>query len=605
MIGANKTRSLNKSRWLLRSNATETYSDAVLGELNGQQLIDQIAQSNDISPLLSQFLVTRILRSRESPTTVSEWQEIAHKWLNPNLDHLYDPYLIDNMEVAVERISAAIAAQEKIRIVTDYDVDGTTSSLILQSAIRLMGHPAQQIDYHIPDRFDEGYGFSIRAAETAIADGVKLIITADIGVRDHLAVETASKGGADVIICDHHLPPGESVPKHAVSVLCPPQASCKYPNPDLAACGVSLKLAQALLENHPRFSKQREMIIKSLLKVAAIGTIADVVSLASTENRTIVSMGIRELRNPTHRHKPGLQALLDVSGVTDNWVTGYHIGYQIAPRINAAGRMHLASEVVELFHATSIDRARELAGKLDSLNKQRQEVQQQMVEEAIAQVPLPTPNFIVVAGKEKDGWHRGVVGIVAGRLRDRFNRPAVVISQTPEGARGSVRSIPQIHAVRALDHCAQLLEQYGGHPAAAGFSCEISNIPQIEERLSEYVQQNTTEDDLVRELYCDAIMKIQDIGFSTALEIERLGPFGKDNPRPVIWLQACRPTGISVLKDKHLRFNLNRIKVIWFNSAEHLDHITGKEVEFAVRIEINRWKGRSTLQLNVQDARVP
>ena len=278
-----------------------------------------LAQRLGVSPVAARCIASRIHLAG------------AEQWLTPSLDDLHDPMRMHQMPAALKRIHAAVANGEHIRIVTDYDVDGTTSSLILQSTLRLLGG-GTRIDHHIPDRQDEGYGFSRRAAEAAAADGVDLVITADIGVRDHDAVSAAAQAGVDVLICDHHLPAGAEVPGDALAVLCPPKSDCSYPNPALAACGVSLKLAQALLMDHPR----KEAILRSMLKVAAIGTVADVVDLSTQENRAIVRLGIEELRMGPH--SPGLQALLSVADIGAE-VTAEDLGFKLGPRINAAGRL--------------------------------------------------------------------------------------------------------------------------------------------------------------------------------------------------------------------------------------------------------------------------
>ena len=283
-------------------------------------------------------LVARCLSARVGSAAVSDW-------LRPVASHLHDPFLMKGMSRAVERIKKAVADQERIRIVTDYDVDGTTSSLILQSLLRLLGS-GERVDYHIPDRFNEGYGFSAVAAQKAVADGISLIVTADIGVKDHDAVSMAAAAGVDVIICDHHLPAGESVPEDAYVVLCPLQQGCSYPNKALAACGVSLKLAQAAL---PQNSARTDKIISSMMKVAAIGTVADVVDLSGLENRAIVTLGLERLREGPNA--PGLQALLNVSELSGGWIDASDIGYRVSPRINAAGRLAGAQTVVELFSA--------------------------------------------------------------------------------------------------------------------------------------------------------------------------------------------------------------------------------------------------------------
>lgn len=517
-------------------------------------------------------------------------------WMAPSLELLHDPYAMAGMDAAVPRIRAAIAAGEKIRIVTDYDVDGTTSSLILQGTLRLLG-AGGTLSYHIPDRFEEGYGFSIHAAERAAADGVGLLITADIGVRDHEAVRVASAGGVDVIICDHHLPGGEAVPADAHVVLCPPQDGCAYPNPALAACGVSLKLAQALLADHPK----REAILNSMLKVAAIGTVADVVDLGTLENRSIVALGLAALS--AGRHTPGLAALLDVAGLGDGPIQSDDLGFRIGPRINAAGRLERADAVIRLFDERDPRKAAEQARALDQLNADRRSIQERLVTAAQAQLPDPPPGFVVVSGPEAEGWHRGVVGIVASRLRDRVHRPVAVVSVQGDTAVGSVRSVPQVHAVRALDACQDLLARYGGHPVAAGFTIPTALLPQLGERLAAWVDDNADAEDLRPELELDAACSPRDVDRALAAAIQRLAPFGKGNPAPLLRIDGVHAEDIRVLKERHLKFRASGVDAIWFSAAPLRAALEAGPVDLAARVEVNRWRGRETVQLRVEDAR--
>jgi single-stranded-DNA-specific exonuclease len=517
-------------------------------------------------------------------------------WMTPSVDQLHDPYAMAGMDRAVARIRQAVSAGERIRIVTDYDVDGTTSSLILQGTLRLLGAGAA-LSYHIPDRFEEGYGFSVRAAEQAVADGVGLLVTADIGVRDHEAVRTAAAGGVDVIVCDHHLPGGEAVPEAAHVVLCPPQDGCDYPNPALAACGVSLKLAQALLSEHPK----RAAILRSMLKIAAIGTVADVVDLGTIENRTIVALGLEALSEG--RHTPGLAALLDVAGLGDGPIRADDLGFRIGPRINAAGRLESADAVIRLFDERDAARAAQKAQALDQLNGERRAIQERLVTAALARLPDPPPGFVVVSGEESEGWHRGVVGIVASRIRDKVHRPVAVVSIQGETAVASVRSVPQVHAVRALDACQDLLVRYGGHPVAAGFTVPTALLPALSERLAAWVDEHADAEDMRPELELDAACTPRDIDRALAASLERLAPFGKGNPAPLLRVDGVRAHDVRVLKDKHLKFRASGVDAIWFNAAAHRGALESGALDLAARVELNRWRGRETVQLRVEDAR--
>lgn len=556
-------------RWTMRPTS------AVAGEL---------ARTHGLSPLASQCLA-----HRTTPASAAAFLAPAH-------EHLHDPSLMFGMNAAVARIRKALEDRQRIRIVTDYDVDGTTSSLILQNTLALLGG-RDLVDYHIPDRFDEGYGFSARAASRAVADGVGLVLTADIGVRDHASVTTAAAGGTDVIICDHHLPEGAGVPEDAHTVLCPPQAACSYPNPALAACGVSLKLAQALLVDHPKAAR----ILRSMLKVAAIGTVADVVDLATPENRAIVALGLGELsRGP---HAPGLQALLEVAGLGAGPLQASDLGFRLGPRINAAGRLSDASAVVELFSCRDPTEARRRAAQLDLLNRQRQGIQRRLVKTCIAGLSEPTPGFVVAWGPEAEGWHRGVVGIVAAKVRDHCHRPVAVVAVSGDEAKGSVRSVPGIHAVRALDAAGDLLDRYGGHPAAAGFSVATDKLPALAERLAGWVDAGVETEALVPELVLDAACSPSELNRTTLDELERIGPFGKGNPAPLLTLSGVRTARPGPLGTGHLRFEVDGLDCVWWRGADHEAALATGPVDLVGRLELNRWKGRERLRFTVEDGR--
>lgn len=524
-------------------------------------------------------------------------------WLDPTLDDLHDPFRMRNMEAAIDQLRSAIRAGRRIRVVTDYDVDGTTSSLILQAALRTL-RPDVSIDYHIPNRFDEGYGFSIRAAEKAAEDGVDLLVTADIGVRDHLAVEAARARGVEVLICDHHLPAGASVPDGA-TVLCPPQVGCSYPNRGLAACGVSLKLAQALLRDHPK----RDGILLSLLKLAAIGTVADLVPLSTRENRAIVAVGLAQLNGP--RHHPGLAALLQVSGVTPGEIGTYHLGYRIGPRINAAGRVADASLVVRLLNSRDPAQSTALARELEALNTRRKELQDQLAATAIASLRDQPPPFVVVAGHEEEGWHRGVVGIVASRIKEEVHRPTAVISIQGDTAVGSVRSLRGLHAVHALDSVSDLLVKYGGHPMAAGFTVPTRHLDALRDRLGAWVANRVSGEAFVPVQEYDALVPAGNLNAALLRDLTQLGPFGQGNPSPRLVVPSVRTMGARVVgaSATTLKLGIPRdggatLDAIWWRGAAYGTAVTAGPVDLLGELEEHTWNGRTSLQFKVLDARL-
>lgn len=529
----------------------------------------------------------------------------AARFLAPQFStHLHDPGLLRDMPVAVERIKQAIANRERILIVTDFDVDGTTSSLILSHTLRLLGGAAL-IDSHIPDRFKDGYGLSKKIIDEAARKGCSLIITADIGIKSHAEARYARELGIDLIICDHHLPDGEDVPADAFAVLCPKGSSgIDYPNKHLAACGVALKLADALLDTHPK----RTSILASLAKLTAIGSVADMVDLSQIENRAIVAHGLRALSEPSRNH--GLQALLNVAEVCAP-VTTYDIGFKIGPRINAAGRIEHANVVLKLFEAPSQSEAETLARELDRLNIRRQRIQQELVDRLLKLLPndeSALDRVLVIAGREEDGFHRGVVGIVCSKIVERYGRPALICSINEEGlAHGSGRSIAGFHLVEALDYVSPLLEKYGGHPMAAGFAIREERIEEFRLRLNEYAAEKLKAEDLGRVLVADAELRVSDIAPPLMKTLARLEPHGTGNPQPLFLLREAPLKSFQILKGKHLKLYLGGagagIEALWWHGADYSGEFAGaSSVSLMCHLEVNRWQGRERCQLKIADA---
>jgi single-stranded-DNA-specific exonuclease len=549
---------------------------------------EAIRASLRLSPLTSRILAAR---GYDAFT--------ARQFLSPGLAHLLDPGLLKGLPVAIGRIDRALTSGEQLRLVTDYDVDGTTSCLILHAALdrRIQALQSKSIvSYHIPDRFKEGYGLSCQAVEQAKKDGISLLITADIGVRDHSSIRRARELGVDVLVCDHHLPPGEDVPEDACAVICPPQKGCRYPNKALAACGVSLKLASALLQGDPR----RNDLLGSMLKLAAIGTVADVVDLSTPENRAIVALGMERLSNSSHA--PGLKALLEVADLrAGQQISTHDIGYRIAPRINAAGRLKDANAVIRLIRERDPYAAAAQASQLDALNRERQGIQSALVDRVLAGLQEPYPDFVVASGQEEEGWHRGVVGIVAAKVRDRVRRPAAVLAVLGDYATGSVRSIPMIHAVSALDSVAPLLKRYGGHAAAAGFTLETANIPAFTAGVNAWTRAAVDGESTVPDEEADAMFPGTALKNNVELaeELAIFEPAGKGNPRPRLVVTG-EITGTRTIKEKHLGFNIGGLEAIWWNEAERLSLLQGAGMAMG-SLEVNQWAGNRGVRLVVED----
>ncbi|HEX6279194.1 MAG TPA: single-stranded-DNA-specific exonuclease RecJ [Pyrinomonadaceae bacterium] len=540
-----------------------------------------------VSPLAAALLLARGYDTAER----------AREFLNPSVEHIHEPNLLKGMAEAVERVQRAIDSGEKILIWGDYDVDGTTGTTLLRRAIKILGGITT---YHIPHRFTEGYGVNIPALEASKADGVTLAITVDCGIRSFEPCEWARDNGLDVIVTDHHLSDEVRGNPPAYAVVNPNQPGCEYPDKHLAGVGVAFKLAHALLRQNGK-----EHLVPAFMKIAAIGTVADIMQLTG-ENRAIVALGLRDL--PRTRNY-GLKALMEVADCTSE-MTSMHIGFRIAPRINAAGRMDAAKQVVELFETESFEQARELAAMLDSRNRERQKVQQEITEKALlATQNLLDRRFVVVAG---EGWHRGVIGLAASRIAERLYRPTIVLSSENGTAHGSARSIGNFHLLNALEHCGDLFDQFGGHAAAAGMKISTDRIEKLLEALNEYAANALTDDDLVPTLSIDARLSAETLGLPIVEELDRFEPFGAGNPRPVFVTNGLTIRGEPrVMKEKHLKLWLEsaggkRFEAVWWDGVERSNGQTfehGSRIEVAYTAETNVWQGTKRLQLVVQDIR--
>ncbi|MET0623398.1 MAG: single-stranded-DNA-specific exonuclease RecJ [Pyrinomonadaceae bacterium] len=524
--------------------------------------------------------------------------EEARALLNPSLEQLHDPYLMLGMREAVARVLRAVDAGERILVYGDYDVDGTTGTVVLRRALEFLG---AKTGYHVPHRFTEGYGIRRDVLERAKADGFTLVISVDCGIRAFEPLEWARDNGLDVIITDHHLPDEEEGAPPAFAVLNPNQRGCAYPDKNLAGVGVAFKLAHALFRE-----RGRESQVPGFLKVVAIGTVADVAQLTG-ENRAIVALGLKDLHRATN---PGLRALMEVAGCGDGaGMRAFDIGFRLGPRINAAGRMDAARAVVELFETKSRDEARKLAEHLDARNRERRDVQQRVTERAVAELELNgqgETSVVVVAG---DGWHRGVIGLAASKIAERLQRPAVVISLDEDGTgHGSARSGEGFHMLDALTGCADILEAFGGHAHAAGLSVRRENVAELRRRLNEHASRVMREEDGQPSLEYDLELPADELSLDLCAELEALEPFGAGWPKPVFVTRNLRVVGEPrVLKERHLKFGVlaaGRVQdCIWWGGAER-DAATprpGAGIELAYSVEANCWNGNTRLQLVVED----
>ena len=476
----------------------------------------------------------------------------AHAYLNPDYDHLHNPHLLLGMAAAVERLERAIAAKEPVLLYGDYDVDGTTAVVLLKTAIEMLGGVVR---FHVPHRLREGYGLQSTVLEAAYADGVRLVITVDTGMRAFAEAETARRLGLDLIITDHHLPKQDDAIPDALAILNPNQHGCPYPEKSLCGAAIALKLAQALLERRDA-ARLHDKILPSFLKMAAIATIADAVPLHG-ENRAIAALGLRELRRPA---SAGLRALFAAAALdpASKELTGFDIAFRLAPRINAAGRMDVASDVIELFSTRDPARAAVLAGKLERLNRERRDAEAAALAcieaRVAAEAELAADRLLLVDG---DGWHRGVIGILASRVVERTAKPAIVVSVEDGVAHGSGRSVDGFALLTAIESCADLFTRFGGHAFAVGFAMPAASLPELRRRLRDYAEEHLAAREPERHLRIHAELPLDRITPVLAGWLRKLEPLGHGNPEPIFIARRARLTcPPHVMKERHLRLEL-------------------------------------------------
>ncbi|HTX77433.1 MAG TPA: single-stranded-DNA-specific exonuclease RecJ [Terracidiphilus sp.] len=570
-----------------------------------------LAGNGQFPPLLAQLLVARGIRTAAD----------ADRFLNPSLDHLHDPWLMSGMAAAVPRIQQAIAAREPILIYGDYDVDGTIAVVLLKTAIERLGGAVR---FHVPHRLREGYGMQREILETAAREGVRLVISVDTGIRAFAAAEAAEALHLDLIVTDHHLPESSLGLPKALAILNPNQPGCAYPCKHLCGAGVAFKLSQALLEVYDR-NLSRTRLLPSFLKLLAIATVADSVPLLD-ENRTIVALGIRELQHPV---QIGLRALMQVAQVgvpTDRSSSGgreidpaqrpinpIDIGFRLAPRINAAGRMDIASEVVELFTTRDASRAHAIAQKLEQLNQDRRNTEAAALTEILTQLDQPQFHLSRCLVIDGDGWHRGVLGILASRVVERTGKPTLILAHEDGEAHGSGRSIPGFHLLNAIESCRDLFTRFGGHAHAAGFSLPSDRVPELRRRLAAYAEINLSEADLGSPLQCDAPLPLEDVNESLYQWLKKLEPCGMDNEEPIFIATNLRiATPPRIMKEKHIRLQLGAehnpatISAVGWNHAEKLAALQLQQdslIDLAYKIRKNEHPTYGGIELEIVDFR--
>jgi single-stranded-DNA-specific exonuclease len=570
-------------RWVLRNAESE--------------LVQRLALEMALPVSLARLLAVRGIQTSEQ----------AHKFLSPSLQDLHSPYLMTGLRAAVERLHAAIERGEAVLIYGDYDVDGTTAIVILKTVLEICGG---KVEYHVPHRIREGYGMRDEVIEQAADRGIRLIISVDTGIRAFAAAETAARRGIDLIVTDHHLPQAEGVPK-ALAVVNPNQQGCEYPCKSLCGAGVAFKIAQALLEE-----SGRERLLPSFLKMVAIATIADAVPLMG-ENRVFAKLGLEGLRKPVNAGLRALLANCQLDGSRS--LSASDIAFRVAPRLNAAGRMDIAERVIQLFTEKDAGKAAEMAMQLNELNGSRQQEEQRILEE-IQQKIESSPEMknaycMVVDG---DNWHRGVIGICATRIVERYCRPTLIFSCEDGEAHGSGRSISAFHLLEALESCPELFTRFGGHSHAVGCTLPVERIADLRSRLDAYARKRLTPADFMPVLEYDAEVALDDIRHDFWLALQKLEPFGVGNPVPVFVARNAKLVQPArVLKEKHLKLravfgdlqaNGNRFQrghdVLGWRMAERAAQnplLAGDILDLAFTVDYNQHPEFGGVQLNLVD----
>jgi len=545
-----------------------------------------LSRELNISPVLAQLLINRGLRVPSK----------AKKFLKADIENLNDPDLFTGMKDAVDRIIYSFKHDERILIYGDYDVDGLTSTALMFSVLKEF---TPNIYYYIPNRFQEGYGLNEKAIESAFKNKIKLIITVDCGISSIYEIEKARKYGIDIVITDHHIPQG-NLPCAAAVIN--PKCDEKYPFKELAGVGVSFKIAQALFQ---RFRKKQDLL-NEYLDFVALGSIADSVPLIG-ENRILIKHGLKML-NQTN--KAGLKALIKECKLNEGEITTRDINYALVPRLNAAGRLEDPKLALELLLTESESRAKFLAKRLSEINRNRRDIGDNILREAKIlaekQIKEEDNSLLILSG---DHWNQGVIGIIASRLAEEFNRPAIIISAKDGIGKGSGRSTNNFHLYKAIEQCKDILINFGGHKHAAGIGIETKKIPDFRSRMNEMYRRFTAEKEIIPELEIDVPILLNEISFSLINDIAVLEPFGLGNPKPLFCSYKNNIFHWRLVGEKkeHLK-----LKVV--EKGTFLDGIgfklakigtraltNNKIVDLAFNIEINKWNGAENIQINIKD----
>lgn len=556
----------------------------IVKEINNEK-VELLKEKFNLSNLVAKILSNRNILGREMQ------EDDIKKFLNPTRDDFYDPFLLPDMEQAVERIEQAINNNEKILIYGDYDADGITSTTILIKFFKEIG---VEVDKYIPNRLEEGYGINNKALEEIKNRGIDLIITVDTGITANDQVKYANELGLDVIITDHH-EPSDEIPK-AVAVIDAKRKNNKYPFNQLAGCGIAFKLTQAI-------SIKRKLDPSKYLKnldIVSIGTISDLVPLVD-ENRVIVKLGLMLVKQTKNI---GLRKLLLKSQLKE--VDSTSISFGITPRINAAGRLGNQYDALNLFIREDVKEAERLSEVLNSYNIERQKIGNKIYEEAISQLKDEEKNCIILG---KEDWHHGVIGIVSSKITEKFNKPSILLCFENNIAKGSGRSVPGFDLYKAISSTKEYLLGFGGHTMACGLSLTVENFEKFKKEITKYIDENLDISKLEKEIYIDEILTIDDLDIEKIKELKSLEPFGEENPEPIIMYENVEINGIRTLSEnKHLKLSLKKndkiIDAIGFNLGELVERYKiGDTIDVVGNIEINSFNGKDLIQIRLIDIR--
>jgi len=567
--------------------------------MNKNWVIKAPGSEEAIASLASEVGIDRPLAQLLTQRNIHTYQE-AKDFFRPDLANLHDPFLMKDMDVAIQRIQEAIQADEKVMVYGDYDVDGTTAVALVYSYFK---DRFKDIDYYIPDRYDEGYGISIKGIDYAAQHGFSLIIALDCGIKAVDKIKYASKKGVEFIICDHHNP-GAEIPD-AVAVLDAKQEGCNYPFKDLSGCGVGLKLVQAYGIKAGLDANK----IYDYLDLVVVSIASDIVPITG-ENRIMAHFGLKKLNDDP---SIGLKAIKEVAGIDRKGITIEDIVFKMGPRINAAGRMESGKKSVDLLVCEKATDAQVMGKRIDNFNLDRRNIDTEITRQAIDMIQsnesLKERNSTVLYNAE---WHKGVIGIVASRLLDHFYKPTVILTKSNGLITGSARSVNGFDLYNAIESCSDLLENFGGHMYAAGLTMKKENIPLFRQRFEEVVSKTILDDQLIPRIEMDMEFNLEDISEDFYNILDKFQPFGPGNMSPLFVSRNICDSGNGRAvgsTGEHLKLELiekdksvKAVSAIAFNMSNHLGHIKeGKPFDVCYSIEMNEFRGESNLQLNVKD----